>query len=39
LCCYVKGHRKKADGLDRMRAATGAVAGRLREECADTGHL
>ncbi len=32
LCCYVKGHRKKAEGLDRMRAATAAVATRLREE-------
>ncbi len=32
LCCYVKGHRKKADGLDRMRVATAAVAQRLRSE-------
>ncbi len=35
LCCYVKGHRKKADGLDRMRVATAAVARRLHEECAE----
>jgi hypothetical protein len=33
LCCYVKGHRKNADGLDRMRVATAAVARRLEEEC------
>ena len=32
LCCYVSGHRKKADELDTMRAATAAVATRLREE-------
>jgi hypothetical protein len=39
LCCYVKGHRKKAEGLDRMRVATASVAKRLREESLDTGHL
>ena len=37
LCCYVKGHRKKADGLDRMRVATASVAKRLREECSESG--
>jgi hypothetical protein len=35
LCCYVKGHRKKADGLDRMRVATAAVATRLRSESSE----
>lgn len=32
LCCYVSGHRKTAEGLDAMRSASTAVAGRLREE-------
>lgn len=32
LCCYVSGHRKKAEELDTMRAAATAVATRLREE-------
>jgi hypothetical protein len=32
LCCYVHGHEEKAAGLDGMRAATAAVATRLREE-------
>ena len=32
LCCYVKGHKKKADELDTIRAASAAVATRLREE-------
>lgn len=32
LCCYVSGHKKKADELDAMRAAAAAVATRLREE-------
>jgi hypothetical protein len=32
LCCYVSGHRKRAEELDQIRAATGAVARRLREE-------
>ncbi len=39
LCCYVKGHRKKAEGLDRMRVATASVAKRLHQESADTDHL
>jgi hypothetical protein len=32
LCCNVKGHRKEADELDGLRAATAAVATRLREK-------
>ncbi|HEX4669161.1 MAG TPA: hypothetical protein VH275_04200 [Solirubrobacterales bacterium] len=32
LCCYVSGHRKKAEELDEVSAATAAVANRLREE-------
>jgi hypothetical protein len=32
LCCYVHGHEQKAEELDAMRAASAAVAGRLREE-------
>ncbi len=32
LCCYVSGHRKKAEELDEIGAATAAVAARLREE-------
>jgi hypothetical protein len=32
LCCYVHGHEQKADELDSMRAASAAVATRLREE-------
>jgi hypothetical protein len=32
LCCYVSGHKKKADELDTIRAASAAVATRLREE-------
>jgi hypothetical protein len=32
LCCYANSHKKKAADLDRMRAATAAVATRLREE-------
>jgi hypothetical protein len=32
LCCYVSGHRKKAEELDVVTAATAAVATRLREE-------
>jgi hypothetical protein len=32
LCCYVHGHEEKAAELDGMRAATAAVATRLREE-------
>lgn len=32
LCCYVSGHKKKADELDTIRAAAAAVAARLREE-------
>ncbi len=32
LCCFVKGHRKRAAELDAIRAATATVATRLREE-------
>lgn len=32
LCCYVSGHKKKAEELDTMRAAAAAIATRLREE-------
>ncbi len=32
LCCYVSGHKKKAAELDTFRAASAAVATRLREE-------
>lgn len=32
LCCYVNGHKKKAEELDTMRAAAAAVATRLRGE-------
>lgn len=32
LCCYVDGHRKRAAELDAVRAASAAVATRLRQE-------
>ena len=32
LCCYVKGHKKKAAELDTIRTASAAVATRLCEE-------
>jgi hypothetical protein len=32
LCCYVSGHKKKAEELEEISAATAAVANRLREE-------
>jgi len=32
LCCYVSGHKKKAEELEEISAATAAVAHRLREE-------
>ncbi|HMJ74155.1 MAG TPA: hypothetical protein VK471_12435 [Solirubrobacterales bacterium] len=32
LCCYVHGHKKKAPELDTIRAASAAVATRLRDE-------
>ncbi len=32
LCCFVNGHKQKAEELDEMRAATTAVATRLRQE-------
>jgi hypothetical protein len=36
LCCYVSGHKKKAEELDEIRAASAAVATRLREEAKET---
>jgi hypothetical protein len=36
LCCYVHGHEQKAEELDTMRAASAAVATRLREESTET---
>lgn len=35
LCCYVKGHKAKAIELDTIRAASAAVATRLREESSE----
>jgi hypothetical protein len=32
LCCYVNGHKKRAEELDEICAATAAVAKRLRDE-------
>jgi len=32
LCCYVSGHKKKAEELDEICAATAAVAKRLHDE-------
>jgi hypothetical protein len=32
LCCYVNGHKKKAEELEQVSLATAAVAQRLREE-------
>ncbi len=37
LCCYVSGHKKSAAELDTIRAASAAVATRLREEAQQTG--
>jgi hypothetical protein len=36
LCCYVSGHKKKAEELDEICAATAAVAKRLRDESAES---
>jgi hypothetical protein len=36
LCCYVSGHKKKAEELDEIRAAGAAVAERLHEEAAES---
>lgn len=36
LCCFVKGHKKSAGELDTVRAASAAVARRLREETLET---
>jgi hypothetical protein len=35
LCCYVNGHKKTAAELDTIRAASTAVATRLREEATE----
>jgi hypothetical protein len=35
LCCYVSGHKEDAADLDRIAAATGSVAKRLRDEAAE----
>jgi hypothetical protein len=32
LCCYVSGHKKRAEELEEISAATAAVVARLREE-------
>jgi hypothetical protein len=39
LCCYVSGHKESAAELDRIAAASGAVAKRLRDEAGETGAL
>jgi len=36
LCCFVNGHRKSAEDLDVIRAASATVARRLREETLET---
>jgi hypothetical protein len=36
LCCYVSGHKKRAEELDEISAATAAVAQRLRDESLET---
>jgi hypothetical protein len=36
LCCFVNGHKKSADELDLIRAASATVAQRLREEASET---
>jgi len=35
LCCYVSGHKESAEELDALRAASAAVATRLREEAGE----
>jgi hypothetical protein len=35
LCCYVKGHKKKASELNMIRDASAAIANRLREEATE----
>ncbi len=37
LCCYVEGHAADADDLDRVAAASAAVAKRLRDEALENG--
>jgi hypothetical protein len=36
LCCYVNGHKEKAEELDAVATATSAVAKRLRDEAGET---
>jgi hypothetical protein len=36
LCCYISGHKKKAEELNEISLATAAVAKRLREESLET---
>ena len=36
LCCYVNGHKKNAEDLDAIAAATTTVAKRLRDESGET---
>jgi hypothetical protein len=37
LCCYVNGHKKSGEELDTIRAASAAVATRLRDEALEGG--
>ena len=39
LCCFVSGHKKSAEELDVVRAASAAVARRLLQESAQTSRL
>jgi hypothetical protein len=36
LCCYVSGHKEKAEELEVVAAATGSVATRLKQEALET---
>jgi hypothetical protein len=36
LCCYVNGHKDRAEDLDVVAAATGSVAKRLQDESGET---
>lgn len=37
LCCYVNGHKEKAEELEEIAAASASVAKRLRDEAGETG--
>jgi hypothetical protein len=39
LCCYVNGHKENAAELDKIAAASAAVAKRLRDEAGETGAI